>query len=189
MYSLDDNSVWYVYERNRDYYYNCTNKLTCPNYYNDECMCHYHQIVFPYRFYECGFPRNKKIEFSTKMYISFGQTCPICLESILHKKDAWLTPCGHGFHRNCIIDTFEHYMNNKNRVRHSNTMPCPICREDLVDCCIGKLTIDRYKGISLLDRLENFWLTIDKKLIITCHKCDETLGFNINCHYCMPWKY
>lgn len=40
---------------------------------------------------KCGIP-----------YVPVGATCPICLEGITRRKDAFFTDCGHGFHRQCI---------------------------------------------------------------------------------------
>jgi len=44
--------------------------------------------------------------------------CPICLENNT-KEDIVESPCGHQFHRNCIVDWFE----------HGNF--CPVCRATL----------------------------------------------------------
>lgn len=48
-------------------------------------------------------------------------TCTICLEPKLIKEDLWILPCGHFFHKNCIL----------NWGRTKNT--CPECRESFAD--------------------------------------------------------
>lgn len=48
-------------------------------------------------------------------------TCTICLLPKLVKEDLWILPCGHFFHKDCIL----------NWARTKNT--CPECRESFAD--------------------------------------------------------
>ena len=48
-----------------------------------------------------------------------GATCPICLNPIEELQEAMITPCGHSFHRTCLLT----WMNEK--------LLCPVCRTEL----------------------------------------------------------
>jgi hypothetical protein len=60
-----------------------------------------------------------------KHYLKIGETCSICFDEIMSKKDAYLTDCGHSFHLKCIIDY--DYKNSFLK----NGVFCPICRQDM----------------------------------------------------------
>jgi len=73
-----------------------------------------------------------------KHYIPFGAECSICYENIFHRKNAFLTDCGHCFHYSCIInyDYFESFNNIG--------IFCPICRQDMGDYNNIKNNFDKY---------------------------------------------
>lgn len=121
---------------------------------------------------------------SVKCYIRQGEECPICLENIMLKKDAFLTGCGHSFHRKCLFKMFE----NKWNQRLFSTLKCPMCR-----CVLGVPTLlERYKinyqkQINHLDELENFWFTKDYEMPHYCTntKCNiHYLGMKPSCYRC-----
>jgi len=186
-----DDSVWHVYERNCSYYHECKNLNECPNLINNYCRCSNDQTVFPPMIGDCGFVC-ERINLKKKCYIAFGETCPICIEPIIYKNTSWITPCGHTFHRKCLLNAWQYYDFNDNIIKYGNTMPCPICREDLVYCCIGA-GLRRYNVNNMfnkekeneLDKLENFWLTRDDTLFLKCRKCKKPYGFDSDCINCL----
>lgn len=50
-----------------------------------------------------------------KCYINPQEDCSICLEKICNKSDAYLTNCGHAFHKSCLFKTYEN-----GRFHHKN---------------------------------------------------------------------
>ena len=121
-----------------------------------------------------------------------GSECPICLFPINRKKNAWITGCGHSFHRTCLVQSYITYMNNKNIEHYSNCMPCPMCREDLPTCCCG-FDFGRYnfgykKDRNELDCLENFEVTRELLEPLECYKCDKYMGMNNSCQVCKDYR-
>lgn len=190
---MDDHSIWSVYHRNTNYYYTCKDYKTCPSYLEFQkkiCYCFQRNPIRPIIIGECGFICDNKPLLNKRCYIKFGEPCTICLNSIKYKKNAWITPCGHIFHKMCLINYYRHYETNNSIQKYSNEMPCPICREGLVLCCIGEDSIDYYNELNSngLDRLENFWLTIENRLPELCYKCKKILGFNKKCNKCLNYR-
>lgn len=186
-YSMDDHSIWSPYERNRNYYHTHYNPDTCATYSDfGRCTCRYSQLLSPLIVGNCGFEDKPSI--NRRCYIGFGEQCPICIQPILHKKTAWLTPCGHAFHRKCLLYAFRHYLELD--IAYSNVMPCPICRKELTNCCIGEYTTPHYHVpiydlVNELDSLENFWTDIEDKVSVKCPKCTHILGSNAaGCEKC-----
>jgi hypothetical protein len=113
-----------------------------------------------------------------KHYIKIGEECSICYECIYHKKNAYLTTCGHSFHRTCIskwlIATYE-------------AGDCPICRQD-----IGYYEGNIYNSKNSLDKIEDLWLNYDKILPELCceyiRKNNHIKGFNKNCDKCLKYR-
>ena len=105
--------------------------------------------------------------FRVKCYIRPGEECPICLEKIMLKKDAFLTGCGHSFHRGCLFKTFQAKWNEN----PFSVLRCPMCR-----CGLGfPLLLEKYRSLddnhyskNHLDELENFWLTKDFHMPYYC---------------------
>lgn len=196
---MDDNLVWSAYERNCLYYYKCKDVNTCPSsgVYDDEiddyekdkkCYCHQNSVVYPKVIADCGFSSGIKPDINKKCYIRFGEICSICTDPIITKSSAWLTPCGHSFHRKCLIENFQYRLNNNMTIEYSNEIPCPICRTGHIWCCVGLENIDRFNNYNGLDKLENFWLSIDLKQYLMCYKCDKGLGMNKSCINCENYR-
>ena len=144
---MDDTSIWSAYEQNCLYYGKCKDLRTCPNKYNECCYCSRYMDVHPTLIADCGFASDCVIpSVNKKCYIAFGEICPICIEPITTKSSAWLTPCGHAFHKKCLIDNY-HYRDIHNMcIQNSNEIPCPVCREGLVCCCVGLDSLDKYNS-------------------------------------------
>ena len=168
-----DEDVFYLYERNR-----FTTKKVCEFYIREK-------IVQPITIGETCIP----CKLSKKCYIYPGEECAICLDNILLKKDAYLTGCGHAFHRTCLFKTFE----TKWSLKPFSTLKCPICR-----CGLGlPILMTRYHNSmrmnhkhDFMDQLENFWITKD---FIIPHYCDNIqkshyLGMNKACSKCRRYQ-
>ena len=191
--SLDDMNIWWLHERNSRYYHTCKDLSKCPSKFSKdddsaECLCHHNQIVTPQEIGEWWQP----VTLKTRSYIRIGSKCSICLCSIIHKRNAWITYCGHSFHRTCLMQSYEVYMKNPNICHYTNVMPCPICRSELPTCCCGYIT-DRYHTIyedkpNYLDKLENFEILKDLSTPIECYKCPKYIGMNNNCDECKDYQ-
>jgi len=121
--------------------------------------------------------------FQTKFYIRPGQECPICLEPIFTKSTAFLTPCGHGFHKKCIHQGFQTmWLTKQAGIR------CPLCRHYHV----GDYNLDKYciwsRKVNEIDKLENFWFSKDLQLGYPCVIDNHYLGMKKNCHYCRKYQ-
>jgi Ring finger domain len=171
-----DDTVWYVWDRNYYYY----NKASDENLEENSNR----QAVYPCIIGDCGF---SKPTLSKKCYIGFGELCSICIEPIIYRKTAWLTSCGHTFHRNCLKELYyydkQHIVN-----KYTNEIPCPNCREGLVECCMGIYCFERYSDENGLDRLENNYEQIEKQLYQICWKCSRAVGMNKNCNNCLNYR-
>lgn len=123
-----------------------------------------------------------RCRFKTKCYIRPGEECPICFEQIKLKKDAYLTGCGHSFHRECLLKTFD----TKWKQKLFCTLKCPMCRSNLG---FPEL-LERYPyntPINHLDQLENFWFTLEFLLPHFCTNIKPDvhyLGMNKTCKKC-----
>jgi len=176
--------VLWIYERNSNYYYNCLHQgKICTTKFNNECYCYESQIVKPYTIGE----QQTKCNIKRKTYIKIGDECPICIEPINTKKSAFLTSCGHAFHKKCIFNAFETKWKNK----WGSQFYCPMCR-----CRLGQIDIDnRYNCKSIedkyhyMDNLENFW---NNKDYIYCNPCMKNYkhdeGMGINCDTCLNYR-
>ena len=159
--------VFHLYERNKLVYLNeCTKSESCCRKY---CFCYLDEAVQPITIGDQFVP----CKLSTKCYVNPGEECPICLEKIMMKKEAFLTGCGHAFHRHCLFKTFE----TKWKTVSHTTLRCPLCR-----CALGfPNLLERYSmspfQMNYLDILENFWITKD---YIMPHYCYNRL---LNPHY------
>ncbi len=176
--------VLYLYERNTLYY----DKL---NYKLNDSFLEYsiydtdgeesNLPIFPETignpFFKCNFKR--------KVYIKPGEECSICFDKIMTKKNAYLTACGHSFHKTCLFTTYE----IKRQTNPYCSLNCPLCR--------AKLGLDikdlayRYRYIfnNQLDNLENFWI---KKDFICCDICPSKnfhyIGMKNNCEDCKKYQ-
>lgn len=176
--SLED--VYDLYERTRLVYNKCSSKK-CTRFHNDTCWCSLNDSIQPLLIGQITTP----CKFNRKFYIRPGNDdCSICLEKIMMKKNAFITGCGHAFHRNCLFKYFEIKQNQK----PFSTLRCPLCR-----CSLGlPVFFERYnfiqgRNIHYLDLLENFWLTKDYQLPHFCSKKSHYLGMNKNCSECKKY--
>lgn len=174
--------VFCLYERNSKYYYNCSQQgkiEQCKRKYKNECCCYEEQMVIPIAIGD----QQTKCDFKRKTYIKFGQECPICIEPIIRKQDAYLTPCGHGFHKKCIFDAFE----AKWKTKWASQFYCPMCR-----CRLGQIDIENrynYSNNNGLDDLENFWTNKDYRYCYPCtNGYNHNEGMKLNCNACLDYR-
>ena len=98
------------------------------NMYNDcllctgQCNCRYDKLVMPSTISR----RDATTSLNHKSYISPTESCTICLNIISHKSNAYLTDCGHTFHRNCLSNYFQFI-----KLRDNSNLKCPMCRTNL----------------------------------------------------------
>lgn len=182
---MDDNLVWSAYEPT---YSKCKDLNICPHNYDNNCFCYNYLSISPTIIANCGFLCNEKPSIKNKCYIAFGEICSICMEPIVSKKNAWLTPCNHQFHRKCLINNHEYRRMHNMTLDFTNEIPCPVCRDGLVDCCVGLHDLNKYNTKNGLDKLENFWLSINIAPYLLCYKCNKGLGMNISCETCEYYR-
>ena len=122
---------------------------------------------------------------------AIDQECPICYEEIMTKSTAFITNCGHSFHKSCLSKYIETKWLSTTYI---STARCPMCR-----CSLGHPEFDqRYRSSYFncnhsndneLDKLEDFWLTKDYKLPVFCsHGYNHYLGLNKNCFICKGYR-
>ena len=143
---MDDQCVFWKYERNSTYYYTCKNIKNCPTANARECFCHRNQLVLPIVIGEVYCPPTYRV----RSYMKIGEICAICISPILHKVNAHLTCCGHSFHKTCMLTAMHHADLSELDI------VCPICRTDL-GSDIGDV-FHRYQNGTGLDKLENYTL-------------------------------
>lgn len=193
MKSFDDLDVWWLYERNSRYYYTCTDLSKCPSVSDDdefckECSCQYNQIVSPIEIGEWW----QTSKLNVRSYIKIGSDCPICMAPMIHKRNAWITYCGHSFHRTCLVQFYNSYMRRKDIIHYTNCVPCPICRSELPTCCTG-IDVQKYNHLmgkhrNELDALEDFNITSDLRFPEDCWKCNKYFGMNSKCKHCKTYR-
>lgn len=186
--------VFYLYERNSRYYHDCKFKNSiekCEDYSKNECCCSMKQKVMPFTIGDQYGEPNLKI----KCYIKPGDECPICYEPILTKLSAFITSCGHQYHKKCLFK----YMETKwLSTSYISTVKCPMCRSSLGHPEFEKRYHDSYfiyyvynnnRYKNGLDQLEDFWLTKDYKLPIFCsNRYDHYLATDKNCFICKSYR-
>ena len=166
-------NIFYRHENDRWWSYidedRCDNIEVAP-FDIDEHMDDYH-LLYPFM--------------TVKHYIKIGDECSICLDPIIHKTYAFLTECGHSFHRKCMYQLCIYSKNNG--------LKCPICRSGLLislNINYSSIIPTKYCNISSskrsLDKLEVFWNHFD---LLHPHICpnDHYLGMNKDCKYCIKY--
>lgn len=170
--------VWYLYEKKNTYKDLIKHDKTT-DYIDNFDTDLYESPVNPEKignqFNSCNFKR--------KVYIKPGEECPICLENIVTKSNAYLTGCGHSFHKKCLFKNYE-----ANRKMKANcSLNCPMCRSNLgleiKECAHRYLCYDNY-----LDQLENFWLRNEFMCCDICYnKKDHYIGMKKDCETCKQY--
>lgn len=185
-----EDDVFCLYERNSSWYHNCNNfnKMTeCPTSWVNKCECYLKQPVKPVTIGD----QTVKCNFKRKIYIIPNQECSICLEPIVTKSNAYLTSCGHGFHKSCIYKAFETKMLKK----YASQFKCPECRtklgydlDNLNDRYNTNNDNDNDNNKFTLDDLENFWIRKDYNLPQLCStNWKHYIGFNVGCSVCLHY--
>lgn len=85
--------------------------------------------------------KNKVPFLQTRHYIRQGETCSICWEGIWSIRQAFLNPCGHGFHYACMVK-YSLYSSS-----------CPLCRR-MIELQTAQKGIYENAGISRADQIE-----------------------------------
>lgn len=169
--------VFCLYERNSRYY----------NSLDDDGNENSTQNVYPFTIGDQDVPCNYKI----KCYIRPNDECCICYNNIDKKNNAFITNCGHVFHKKCIFNVLKFkWLSSK----YTSVARCPICR-----CSLGHPEfIQRYRSSYFsynyydsneLDKLEDFWLSNEYKLPNFCSSdYKHYLGMHNNCEYCKSYR-
>lgn len=125
---------------------------------------------------------NRKVASATlniKHYIIIGSECSICYEKILTNKTAYISECGHSYHKKCIFK-YSNICLNENK----ETL-CPLCRKS-IDCCdlwLYEKYNSRHKNFNFLDKLENFNSDDNYKYDVYCCKYCKKFSMGKNCSY------
>jgi hypothetical protein len=126
-----------------------------------------------------------------KCYIKPGEECPICMEQILTMSNAYLSYCGHTYHKKCIYTYMKTKWESKN---YYTSCKCPMCRSSLGHPDLKQRYKYSYFDISYkcengLDKLEDFWLSCEYKLPEYCgNNMDHYLGMKQNCKCCKLYR-
>jgi hypothetical protein len=171
--------VFCINERNRNIYIKCTTKTSCKL----NCTCYYNQLVIPNAIGRNDF--NRKL--SNKMYICPNEDiCTICMDNINTKSDAYLSDCGHPFHKKCFSNYFQHI-----QIIGNTNLKCPMCRTNLgAPCFYEKYNMYNFDA-NALDMLEN----ANELCIDMLHICSDEnaltkhyLGTNKTCVKCKIYQ-
>lgn len=111
-------------------------------------------------YYSIGRTDREQKSISQKMYIRPFEKCSICMDKIQTKRNAFLTDCGHTFHRKCLAN----YTFHKRLQKYNYSIKCPLCRCNLgvpvfyerYPCIADTDTDTNIENINFLDRLENY---------------------------------
>jgi hypothetical protein len=179
MSTLED--VFYLFERNSRYYYTCKK---CHDY---ECNCYEKPDILPFTIGD----QTASCDLKVKCYIKPGDECPICYDPIMTKSSAFITDCGHSFHKKCLFKSMETKWLS---TAYSSNARCPMCRNSLghpefIQRYRSSYFSYKYKNDNKLDQLEDLWLSIDYKLPNFCsNKYDHYLGLSKACQICKSYR-
>jgi hypothetical protein len=168
--------VFYLYERNSLIYKNKSN--------DDE---NYKQVILPYTIGDQDTPCKLKI----KCYIRPGEECPICIDKIQTKSSAFLTNCGHSFHKECLFNSIKSKWSTSG---YTSVARCPMCRcslghPDFIQRYKASYFTEPYRDDNEIDKLEDFWLSKDYKLPFYCsNSYDHYLGCERTCFSCKEYR-
>lgn len=186
MTSLED--VFYLYERNSLIYYDCQVKNEKCKYQliSNLCYCYLEQQVLPYTIGDYCQPCSINI----KCYIKPTDECPICYERILTKTNAFITQCGHHYHKKCLFNYIKIKWESSS---YLSVARCPLCRTalghpDFIKRYKSSYFSLRFEDENGLDKLEDFWLSHEYLLPRFCgNKFDHYIGLNKNCNICQSY--
>lgn len=183
MATVEDVLELYVREPTK-IYHDCQKKNNienCPNCWKGVCYCFSEEPIKTITIGNNEVPCNIK----RKCYIKPGEECPICMESITNKSNAYLTCCGHSFHKKCIFKSMETFWQHN----YAKNFKCPMCRTNLgmdIHAINERYTINDNSGY--LDELENFWFKKDFRMAHTCrNNYDHYLGMKKDCSHCRKY--
>ena len=113
-----------------------------------------------------------------KRYIKKGEECPICLEGIFQKKNAFLTECGHCFHATCFQTAM---------FKGPGKIPrCAMCRGIVYPPNKNRYPFSR----NGLDILEDFWANIDMNVPELCmSRKKHWAGMDKTCNLCKKYNH
>ena len=139
--------VFYLYENKKD-----------KNNENNDCI----KNVLPFTIGDQDSPCNIKV----RCYIRPGEECPICIDKIQRKQDAFITCCGHGYHKSCL---FKYLKSKWTSNKYTSVARCPICRSSIghpefTQRYHSSYFSYNYSHNNELDKLEDFWLSNEYKL-------------------------
>lgn len=175
MSSIKEEDVFSVNERNRNYYISCSMSDFCKS----NCCCYRSQLVFPKTIGNNDFCKT----LNNKMYIWSKDSCIICMDKIELKSNAYLSDCGHSFHKSCITNYY-HYIqmiSNKN-------LKCPLCRCNLGNPILNERYNFYHKDFNSLDTLEDFNIEMLHICEAFTGKTKHYLGMDSNCNKCLYYR-
>ena len=117
---------------------------------------------------------------NNKYYLKYGEECTICLDKIITKTTAYITECGHKYHKKCVLDYMKIEWMSKN---YTGLISCPMCRKSVSDDHLN----DNYYSSDALRILDYVSLDIipQYKLPQFCsNRYDHYLGLNKKCKCC-----
>jgi len=176
--------VFYLYERTSRYYHSCAKtKTDCQS----ECYCHLQQTVIPSAIGDPFIPCNLQ----RKCYIKPGEMCSICLDPIIKKSNAFITWCGHPFHKKCLFM----YMQSKwSSINPMHPVKCPMCRRMLGHPIFSQRYRSSYfnvwhKDDNELDKLEDYELCGEYATPVYCgNGYDHYLLTKSDCESCQLYR-
>lgn len=190
--ALTEIDVFHLYERNKKTAYDHCDSLKrpCPKFDEGGCYCHIMCVsVLPITIGDDLSNCNFKI----KSYISPYEKCPICLEKINKKSDAYLTNCGHSFHKSCLFKTYETNRIQQKPKLYRLEFNCPLCRQNIYYpnfyCRYPQWAVELGKK-NYLDILEEFWLSKDYMVAQLCYESnnDHYIGMCSTCSSCKKYR-
>ena len=140
--------------------------------------CNNNEILYSYSITETN--THKQYTLKDKLYIKKFDECPICLEGITSKQNAYLTQCGHAFHKKCMHQLV---FNNVNA-------SCPICRNIHG---IGPLNLFVDDTHRFVNKKEDYEFCGEFKYPRLCTECFKIEGWNFNqcisCEQCNKFRF
>lgn len=175
MTSIKEEDIFYVYERNRNNYISCSTPDICQT----NCDCHYNQLILPKLIGNISFERN----INNKMYVWSEEVCIICMDKIELKSNAYLSNCGHCFHKKCMINYFHHIqmVSNKN-------LSCPLCRCNLGSPILNERYNLYHTSMNSLDTLEDLNIEMLHICKSSTTRNNHYLGMDSNCNKCINYR-